>query len=435
MSYAPLISKRTRPVPNDGAIVQLFIVLGILVVFAVTIPLIVVFATRDGCIHLRQHDFDSGTYRIRTPHRCYIIDEDIEFEPTTSRDDIPIAGWFAIISVEADDIKIDLNGHTLQATEAYLAQHFFFVFSCIELTNSPFPGPLFGLIGASYAGDSAFVAANHVEVKNGKIKRSAHWNVHGNNNDDIHLHHLHMGDVEVASLQINGAVNLDIHDILITGIEHTITVSGEKVAAQTHLQYLQYLISIDYPGASAQFTSLSNFIDAHPEIFDQNSTIPTNSLYGMFFTAGFPSLLPFPLSPALCGVGASLSGGRTLENINIKDVTIQNLTNAPATFPIIGSSANFGFAFQPSLLALPVAGAPRWLDAFDEMGNFAPNPYLISAVFIISDSWIDIKAISFLASFLSLKQFPIDVYQFYLFAKNISWTYSCTSSNFLIDSQ
>lgn len=379
--YSRLSSGKPR---SNGNTPLIFAIIGLVIIFAVAIPLIVVFATRDTCIHLRQSDFDTGTYRIRTPHRCYILDEDINFEPTSTREDIPIAGWFAVISVETDDIRIDLNGHTIQATEAYLAQHFFFVFSGIELTNSPFPGPLFGLIGANYAGDTEFVGATNVEVKNGNLKRSSHWNIHGNNCANIHLHHLHTGDFEVASIQINGVANLTIHDILITGIEHTIQVSAEKVVSQTHLQYLQYLMSIDYPGADAQYTALSNFIDARPDLFNQTHTRPTNSIYGMFFTSGFPSLLPFPLTPELCAVGAFIAGGRTVENVHIRDVVIRNITNAPQSFPVIGSSTDITFAFQPSLLALPVAGAPRWLDAFDDMGNFAPNPFLVAAVFIVN---------------------------------------------------
>ncbi len=385
----PLLPRIQAPAAAGGAAVfSLGTTLGVAATVATAtvcaVVVVMMVTAQPTVIHLRQADFATGTFRMRTPHRHYILDEDIEFNPTGTRSDIPIAGWFAVISIEADDIKIDLNGKTIQAAQEYLDAHVFFVFALIEMTNSPFPGNLFGLIGANYVGDTEFIAANNVEIWNGNLLRSSHWNLHGNNNGNIYVHDVHLGDFEVAAIQVNGGVDMTFRDLLITGIEHTASVSGEKVVAQTHLQYLQYLESIDYPGAAAHVTALSAFIDARPDMFNQTSPVPTNSVYGMFFTAGFPSLLPFPLSPALCAVGASLSSGRTIEGLVIENVVIRELANAPPSFPVIGSLANLGFAFQPSLLALPVAGAPRWLDAFDEVGAFAPNPYLLAAVFIIN---------------------------------------------------
>ncbi len=63
-------------------------------------------------IALRQSDFDSGTYRI-TESGYYYLTENILFEPIPneelSRSDKPQTDWFAALSVECDNVIIDLN--------------------------------------------------------------------------------------------------------------------------------------------------------------------------------------------------------------------------------------------------------------------------------------------------------------------------------------
>ena len=93
---------------------------------------------------LNQSDFNSGTYRIKSSG-YYILGENIEFQPIpadeATRTDQPGIGWFAIITVETDYVVLDLNGHTIEATQEFLNQHIFNLFSIVELDNSQFPGP------------------------------------------------------------------------------------------------------------------------------------------------------------------------------------------------------------------------------------------------------------------------------------------------------
>ena len=86
--------------------------------------------------NLGQADFQNGTYRIRQPG-IYRFIEDVEFGPRPDNDywndlgssEYPInqyfLGFFAAITIESDNVIIDLNGHTLQmAKEFYLLQRF-----------------------------------------------------------------------------------------------------------------------------------------------------------------------------------------------------------------------------------------------------------------------------------------------------------------------
>ena len=109
-------------------------------------------------VYLSSNDFQDGTLRIKKSG-TYIITEDIEFDfgkdydywPQSSQaDEYPGAqqfrdpysfGFFAGITVEADYVTIDLNGHELkQSIEFYFNQRWFAI---IELGNQQFlPGNL-----------------------------------------------------------------------------------------------------------------------------------------------------------------------------------------------------------------------------------------------------------------------------------------------------
>ncbi len=337
--------------------------------------------------YLKQSDFNSGTYRIKTPG-VFIFEENVEFNPIpaaeATRTDKPIAGWFAAITVETNDVIIDLNHKTLEASLDYINTHFFTVFANIELDNSPFPGAFFGLIGASFVGDTTYVSANNVEIKNGTIGRSSHWGIHGNVNNNLDIHDLRIKDFEVAGMEINSAIDSYIHDIKISGNEHLINNTPMHVAGYTLLFYLEALAAQSYPGAAAQVTSLQNYITAHPEIFDTPAVLPVSSYYGIEMTSGFPFIQPFPVTPESCATGAALSGGRTINNVKLKNIQISNLANAPQSFTLIGSSEDNGLAFNLSLIGLPAFGAGRWIDAFDANGNFAPNPFLLAQIFAVN---------------------------------------------------
>ena len=91
-----------------------------------------------GAVHcLSQSDFLNGTYRIQAPG-TYQLTEDIDFEPRPDNDhwnqlddpNYPInqfyLGFFAAITIESNNVVVDLNGHTLQMSKKfYLLQRFF----------------------------------------------------------------------------------------------------------------------------------------------------------------------------------------------------------------------------------------------------------------------------------------------------------------------
>ena len=112
-------------------------------------------------------------------------------------------GFFAALVIQADNVVLNLNGHTIeQSAEHALLQRFFAV---IELAEQPFipnQGPAdFG---------SSIESANNVIIKNGIIGRSAHHGIHGNNNSNIKIKNVDFIDYEVAAVALNGVKGLKI---------------------------------------------------------------------------------------------------------------------------------------------------------------------------------------------------------------------------------
>ncbi len=118
-------------------------------------------------------------------------------------------GFFAAISVTADDVTIDLGGHTIaQSPEHALLQRFF---SVIELADQPFipaQGPFdFG---------DGIDSANRVTIKNGTIGLSSHHGIHGNGNEDIRIRNVDFVGYEVGAIALNGVRGLDVIDVTAT---------------------------------------------------------------------------------------------------------------------------------------------------------------------------------------------------------------------------
>ena len=192
------------------------------------------FAKQYKATYLHQSDFDNGTYIISKPG-VYILAEDISFNPhppgSLGEDGVTVLdaytggrpfpsqygdpedgkydpaafgiGFFAAIVIQANNVILNLNGHTIEQSEEHaLLQRFFAV---IELSDQPFvPGQ-----GPSDFGDEITCAEN-VWITNGIIGRSAHHGIHGNANRNIYITNVDFLDFEVAAVALNGVEGLKI---------------------------------------------------------------------------------------------------------------------------------------------------------------------------------------------------------------------------------
>ena len=178
-------------------------------------------------IKLYQSDFTNGTFRIKKSGN-YVLQEDIIFNPNESNNfqpteeqiknnEYPVGifgayhlGFFAAITIESDNVIIDLNGFTIkQSYMHHLMQRFY---SHIEFGNSPFinfQGP--------HQFTNNFKCAKQCIIMNGKLQKSSHHGIHGNLGNNIAILDLIIEDFEVAGIALNGFENTVISDVICNG--------------------------------------------------------------------------------------------------------------------------------------------------------------------------------------------------------------------------
>jgi hypothetical protein len=207
---------------------------------------------------LFQSDFEKGTYIIDTPG-VYRLAEDISFNPNSAamlgRDaygaGFPLPeqfapsgpydpkaygiGFFAAIAITAEDVVLDLAGHTIaQSEEHALLMRFFAV---IELADQPF----IPTQGPSDFGPE-LLSAKNVVIKNGTIGRSSHHGVHGNGNRRVRIENVDFRDFEVAAVALNGVNGLRIRNSTATNSK-AVRVLGIWSAGLFIRPYIEYLVA------------------------------------------------------------------------------------------------------------------------------------------------------------------------------------------------
>lgn len=200
---------------------------------------------------LQQSDFSKGTYRIKESG-IYILGEDIIFDPYNPTmegyTDISayVLGFFAAITVEVNDVVIELNGKTLsQSDHHFLHQRFY---SNIELASSPFmpsQGP---------ADFGSITSPKNIIVKNGYLGQSSHHGIHGNGNENVYIYNIRIHDFEIAGLAMNG-----VHSAIIENVNIGPNHRAVKVTAKlSHIHFMLPVVkdAITTGGKGANTVSL-----------------------------------------------------------------------------------------------------------------------------------------------------------------------------------
>lgn len=185
-------------------------------------------------------------YRITEPG-YYVLTEDVVFGmhgqgddsktvdigmPATFQAPLQVGTWTGI-SIESDNVVIDLNGHSLKmAPEMNNYQRFF---SLIETSNRPFR---MGAGGKALSGlfvDQEVIPYKNIVLKNGTLGVTSHHHIHGNFNDNILIENIKGTEFQVASIALNSATNLTIRDCSLTADGKFVNQVGEYWAQMLHL--------------------------------------------------------------------------------------------------------------------------------------------------------------------------------------------------------
>lgn len=196
-------------------------------------------------VELRNKDFEHGTVRLIHSAR-YILMEDIVFEPNKEHDHLPTSeqtaggkdaeypiapfgaytlGFFAAITIEGQDIVLDLNNKVLRQSHMFDVQQRFY--ANIELASSPFVPPQ----GPAAFGDHISSAKNCL-ITNGVLGLSSHHGIHGNSASHVIIQNLIITEFEVAGIAMNGCEHSVIRNINICKMSQDIDVLSTYSAAR-----------------------------------------------------------------------------------------------------------------------------------------------------------------------------------------------------------
>ena len=210
------------------------------------------------CKPLSQSNFSTGTVFL-TDSGCYRLTEDIVFEPVPDNDyratREPYAsiaafrlGFFAAIAINGSSILLDLNTHEIRQSDAHALQQRFF--AVIEVADRPFitgQGPA-DFTGAATAHE--VVAGKNVVIRNGRIGRSSHHGIHGNNNDRLLIEDLTFKDYEVAAISLNGATHTVVRRVHMLGTFQRVPVLATYSSARFMLPFVDDVLATAPASAS-----------------------------------------------------------------------------------------------------------------------------------------------------------------------------------------
>eukprot|EP01084_Bolivina_argentea_P201044 343704_1 len=356
--------------------------MSLLILLSICLPLLTT-STCDCHVCLSQSDFTEGTYRIRESGK-YCLTEDIIFNPLPGDINTPNSkfawfprnealypacdslqngafalGFFAAISVEADNVDIDLNTFEIsQHPHFYIEQRFF---SIIEIGNAPF------LQGSGPNNFGQYKPVEHIKIYNGKLGLSAHHGIHSNDAKHVIIENIQIKDFEVAGVQFNGFKNVQIKNVEIgpssiyvkpsgyysnakflsfaliklaraiakTGVNpetKTITFSGNRELTLTHI-YQNLLDSMDiafryFINETTDEDINNNLYDIAIDLFSNPSGFPDGaSLYGLVMHSHNVAVLGFGNFKNELDDGEDV----LLENVYIHDL-IHGLNEIPAAY-------------------------------------------------------------------------------------------------------
>ena len=311
-------------------------------------------------INLYNNDFENGTLRITKPG-IYKLQENIVFNPNEYNDFSPTTqqissglypenmsgpyhlGFFAAITVEVDDVIIDLNGYSIQQSRLHKLQQRFY--ANIELANSPFipkQGP------SSFIGVGGYRPANKVLIMNGTLSSTSHHGIHANTANNVVLHNLNFNKFEVAGIALNGTTNAVLNNITIENNDNNISVLSTYSQARFIRKFLHAAKQIkpdlklsDTKTIDNIIQNIQNDLDTTFNQFKINNTIPDNyfknknieydgNVYGIVLNVNGVVINDFIRERTTEMIGNS--------NIYLNKIIINNISSTPVE--IIGLNSN-----------------------------------------------------------------------------------------------
>ena len=224
---------------------------------------------------------------------------------------MPAIGWFAAISIEADNVILDLNQKSIEASQGFVNRNFSKIYSNIALNNAAFPPALgtpmrvFGYCGCPATTDlvPSFVTVDNVVIRNGTLGRSSGSGISGYDVDNLQVYDLVIRDFEAGGVVINGLDAGSFKDICISGNDHVrvCDVCASPVEIVAINSTLPPLLGYSGPFAGDTKYRIGAFILDWADAFSGGAYSPNPLIQAQVFAAAaWDSAFPdSPLSPPL----------------------------------------------------------------------------------------------------------------------------------------
>ena len=345
-------------------------------------------------VYLRQQDFINGTVRLTTP-AVYVLEENITFNPNENDDFFPRSdqiqkypmgssgpyhlGFFAAITVESDNIILDLNNKSIKQSRLHNIQQRFY--SHIELASSPFiPNQ-----GPGNFGNSISIPKN-VLIKNGYMGLSSHHCIHGNKMEKIILQNLVCKDFEVAGIALNGTNNTIIDDIIILGTSLNIKVLSTYSSGRFIRKFLHNINRIHNnpslykgfipKGVDVILSELNEKLDEVKVAVENNNTLPNSifknntgeydgNVYGIVLNRKGVVINDF-----ITTLGDISTGNR---DVFLNNITIKNIISTPLEIVGISCPDPQTGAYGKNSQVGPVGDVLQISNISDSNGKYVPN--------------------------------------------------------------
>ena len=354
-------------------------------------------------INIRQHHFTDGTLRIKKPG-IYVLQEDIEFNPNPTYDSLPISsqsqlypstghspyrlGFFAAITIECDNVILDLKNHTIQQSKLHFLQQRFY--ANIEIASAPFIGPQ----GPGIAlGENDYRSGNTVLIMNGTLGLSSHHGIHSNFNNGVVLHNLTVTNFQVGGIALNGLTNGIFNNIIVKDSNKETPVLFSFSQARFIREFLDMVPLNESLNVKGTNKPVSDIVDALIDELDDtkdeylsNATITSDlfrnvsstgehygdsdgNIYGIVLNVTGVVVNDFLTERPADG---TIFGDKNPNNneIHLQNVTIQNVSSEPretVAIDVSGNESLSGYTKNNHLVKGPVG------DVFDASFNVNPD--------------------------------------------------------------
>jgi hypothetical protein len=177
-----------------------------------------------------------SAYRMTSPGR-YVVQEDLVAGHHVQGDDVQKTinhgtivgpppfhlGPWTLISVESDNVHINLNGHCVSMAEGLILYQRFY--AMIETNIRPFPNGEGGFDTDPRRGGRDLPELKNLRIHGGRFGRTSHHAIHGTRNRFVAIEDVQFETYEVSAITLNSCQDVVVRNCNIGKIDENIRVS------------------------------------------------------------------------------------------------------------------------------------------------------------------------------------------------------------------